>query len=67
MSVLHTLLRMHAMPIIAPVLTASATRLLSRAQRVFHRMPVTLVDPSPGRVLVVAHTRTTRCSERVAP
>lgn len=31
-----------------------STRLLGRAQRVFHRMPVRLVDITPGRVLVVA-------------
>lgn len=31
-----------------------STRLLRRARRVFHRMPVQLVDLTPGRVLVVA-------------
>jgi LmbE family N-acetylglucosaminyl deacetylase len=58
MSVLHTILGAHTIRHIGPVLgsigAVGSSRLLRRAQRIFHRMPVELVDVERGRVLVVA-------------
>jgi LmbE family N-acetylglucosaminyl deacetylase len=58
MSVLHTLLGAHTIRHVGPVLGSigalGSSRLLRRAQRIFHRLPVELVDVEAGRVLVVA-------------
>jgi LmbE family N-acetylglucosaminyl deacetylase len=58
MSVLHTLLGAHTLRHVAPALGSigaiGSARLLRRAQRIFHRLPVELVDVDPGRVLIVA-------------
>jgi LmbE family N-acetylglucosaminyl deacetylase len=57
-SVLHTLLGVHAARVAVPALGAlgavGSLRLLGRAQRVFHRLPVHLVGIDRARVLVIA-------------
>jgi len=58
MSLLHTMFGLHAMRVAAPVLGAvgavGSMRVLGRAQRVFHRLPVQLVGVEQARVLVIA-------------
>jgi N-acetylglucosamine malate deacetylase 1 len=58
MSAVHTLIGMHAARVLGPALGAlgavGSVRLLGRAQRVFHRLPVQLVGVTRARVLVVA-------------
>jgi LmbE family N-acetylglucosaminyl deacetylase len=44
----------HVGPSLGSIGALGSSRLLRRAQRIFHRMPVELVDVEPGRVLVVA-------------
>jgi len=57
-SLLHTLFGLHAMRAAAPAIGAlgavGSMRVLGRAQRVFHRLPVHLVGLEPARVLVIA-------------
>jgi LmbE family N-acetylglucosaminyl deacetylase len=58
MSAVHTILGLGSLRHVGPALSSigvvGSTRLLRRAHRIFHRLPVELVDVRPGRVLVVA-------------
>jgi N-acetylglucosamine malate deacetylase 1 len=58
MSTLHALFGLsslrHAGPALSSIGAAGSTRLLRRAHRIFHRLPVELVAVVPGRVLVIA-------------
>jgi LmbE family N-acetylglucosaminyl deacetylase len=57
-NILHALTGLSSLRHLGPSLGAigavGSARLLRRAQRVFHRLPVELVDVEPGRVLVLA-------------
>src|SRR4051812_14736081 len=58
MSVVHTIAALTTVRVMVPLVGAlgalGSSHLLRRAHRIFHRMPVELVEVRPGRILVVA-------------